>query len=308
MSLRRVTISFKDAGLFQRPPKAGTEQVMLTPSGLVNREKDKSYADAPANTLLRACVANMFRVLLGYRPMPTFRGATEPHKEDSECPLAVDLAKRCFVNIETGIAVTNAGEEYHIREMQMTNKYASKIGTSSWGKSSITWAGPEPLTYRVSWHTVESEFSQEAFAEFKKIIIDMLGESAPNTDMVSIFSALYKADDKSKLKTFFAKNQVSKSYEDTLLYGKTSGQYFGYSGTHQGLKHWYYYLVIRGINQVSRRSGTIIMDVTEDEAEKLMSGPTMATLLDGGFAEITSIDPSSSDDIPGVHTFDHEEI
>jgi hypothetical protein len=298
----RVTLTFKDAGLFQRPKRNGMEQIMLTPSGPVNREDNKAYADAPANTLLRACVANMFRVLLGYRPMPTFRGATAPHVQDSECALATSLAERAVVCIKSGITTNKSGEEYLIRELQNTNKHAN-----SWAKSSVLWAGPHPLTYRVSWMSVLSEFGQEIGTEFINMVQDVLGEDAMKLDMVSVFSALYMLEDKSKVKEFFAQNKVSKFYYDTLIEGKTTGQYFGHSGLHGGLRHWYWHLLNKGINQVSRRSGTITLDVSVDELRLLRAGPTMATILDGGFVEITDIQRITGyEDIEGVPTYDHE--
>ena len=306
MSLHRITISFKDAGLFQRPRTKGAEQIMLTPVGPVNREDAHSYADTPWDTLLNTSVANMFRVLLGYRPVPTFRGATQAHKDASQCQMAVELAAKSYVQITSGLTTSKEGAVYPTREIQMT----SKANDNSWAKADIPWEGPEALTYRVSWLSVASEFGRSDFQDFQAVVTSMLGPEALDRDMVTVFGELYKAADNLPLVKFFSEHKISKYYSDALLHGKTSGQYFGHSGQHDGIKHWHWRLIGRGINDsVSRRSGTITVDVTSEEWAALKAGPTMATLLDGGFAEITNKTTADEDiDIPGVHTFDHEEI
>lgn len=282
--LHLAIINFRDAGLFQRPRKRGAEQIMLTPVGPVNREEAKSYVDAPVTTLPAAMVANMYRVLLGVRPVSTFRGATQPHQDASACVIAEDLARRCRIDIETPVNRTKDGTAYLIREVQMT----AKATDDSWAKDSIPWAGPDPLTYRVSWHSVASEFGPAVFTSFRDVVVIMLGEAALRQDMVTVFSRLYKAKDKEPLLAFFTANKVSKAYYDTLIDGKTAGQYFGHTvSTSDSARHWKCNTVNRGVNNVSRRNGTICVLVDDDVKAKLQAGPGMATLLDGGVAELT---------------------
>lgn len=278
-----ATVVFSDIGLFQRPRKRGAEQIMLTPTGPVNREDTKAYVDAPATTIPAAMLANMYRVLLGVRPVPTFRGATQPHKDASACDLAEDLARRCLVDVESGVNRSKDNEPYLIRSPQMT----AKASDNSWAKSSVPWAGPDPLTYRVSWHSVASEFGQVVFAAFRDVVSAMLGEAALELDMVTVFSALYKAEDKTALLAFFAEHNVSKAYYDTLINGKTSGQYFGHTvSTSDPVRAWKCHTVTRGVNEVSRRSGRIRVLIDDETKARLQRGPGMATLLDGGVAEL----------------------
>ena len=75
------------------------------------------------------------------------------------------MAERARVCVKSGITTNKSGEEYLIRELQNTNKHAN-----SWAKSSVLWAGPHPLTYRVSWMSVLSEFGPEIGTEFINMI------------------------------------------------------------------------------------------------------------------------------------------
>lgn len=278
-----ATVVFRDVGLFQRPRKRGAEQLMLTHTGPVNREDTQAYVDAPATTIPAAMLANMYRVLLGVRPVPTFRGATQPHKDASTCALAEDLARRCRVDVESGVNRDKDNEPYLIRSPQMT----AKASDNSWAKSSVPWAGPDPLTYRVSWHSVAAEFGPQAFEAFREVVVTILGEAALELDMVTVFGQLYKAKDKKPLLAFFTANKVSKAYYDTLINGKTSGQYFGHTvSTSDPVRAWKCNTVTRGVNDVSRRSGVVRVLIDDETKAKLQAGPGMATLLDGGVAEL----------------------
>ena len=298
----RVTLSFKDAGLFQRPRKpTGAEHMMLTPGGPINRKEVGAYADIPVDTILHACVVNMFRVLIGTRPVPTFQGATHAHHVASLSNAAERFASAAFIQVETGTSIdTRDNTERAIYEPQISNK----AWDNAWSRNKVDWVGSSPLMYRVSWHSVESEFGPDLFAKFQKMVVAVLGEESLRLDMVTVFGLLFKAKAKAT-DDFCHLPGVSKFYLDTFINGKTSGQFFGHSGQHGGLNHWEWSLENRGLAQVNRRSGTITVDVDEDDVYLFDQGFGCATLLDGGVVKIENIEEADLDPV-GKRTYKME--
>lgn len=299
----RVTLVFTDAGLFQRPLKPGTsEHLMLTPGGVVHRKGAGAYTDdVPADTILHSCVVNMFRVLLGVRPVPTFRGSTAAHAAASTSTVAERMAEAARITIESGLTVDTRDKSIKlIREPQRTGK----AWGNAWALASIPWAGSEPLTYRVSWRSVESEFGADLFKAFTDLVTAVLGTDARALDMVSVFGGLYKSKDKRVL-DFCSLPGVLSPYREVLVNGKSIGQFFGHSGQHGGLKHWMYDTEPGGVGQVSRRSGKIVVDVEDEDIALFDEGCGFATLLDGGVVKIASIDPVDACDrkADGVPTY-----
>ena len=302
--MQRVTLSFADAGLFQRPLKPkGAEHMMLTPGGQVNRKETGAYTDAvPSDTILHDCVVNMFRVLIGVRPVPTFRGATTAHATSAVSEAAERFASAAYIKINYGVVLDNRDDTLKpIREPQITNK----AWDNAWTRAKVDWVGPDPLMFRVSWLSVESEFGHDLFTKFKEMVVAVLGPEAAGSDMVTVFGKLYRSGD-TRVRDFCCEPGVSKFYSDTLTNGATKGQYFGHSGQHQGLLHWMWSLENRGIAQVNRRSGTIVVDVEDEDLALFDRGCGFATLLDGGVVRIETIQEPDLDIDEGVHTYKME--
>lgn len=300
----RVTLSFKDAGLFHRP--AGAENMMLTPGGSINRKEVGAYADIPVDTILHDCVVNMFRVLIGTRPVPTFQGATHAHQEASLSEAAERFASAAFIQIETGTSVdTRDNSERAIYEPQISNKAGTGHNEyQHWARRKIDWVGPTPLMYRVSWHSVESEFGSDLFSKFKEMVVSVLGEDSLRLDMVTVFGLLFKEKAKAT-EDFCQLPDVPKLYCSVLTKGDMTGTPFGHSGQHGGLNHWEWSLENRGLVQVNRRSGTITVDVDEDDVYLFDQGFGCATLLDGGVVKIENIEEVDLDPV-GKRTYKME--
>jgi hypothetical protein len=289
----RVTLEFRDAGMFQHPRKPkGAEHTMLTPSGPVSRKETEAYIDdVPADTVLHDCVVNMFRVLTGTRPVPTFRGATSMHSESATSGTAERLAARARIRVTSGMYTDNRDGSYRfVYEPQITNK----AWNNAWMRAKIPWAGKDPLDFRVSWRSVESEFGDLLYQKFMDMVAQVLGDAALDLDLVTVFGRLYESKDPRVLE-FCSSPEVSKFYLDTIVYGESIGRAFGHSGLHQGLRHWMWALESKGLSRVNRRSGTIVVDADVSDVEALDNGFGHATLLDGGVVRlvgVTEIDDS----------------
>jgi hypothetical protein len=257
---------------------------MITPSGNVNRVEEGLFIDGPADSIYLGCVTNMLRVMFGVRPVPSFRGAYEAHRKAAADPAVEELARKARVVVESNVYTDRHGNLVPIYEVQMTAKHSQ----SSWSKGSVPWAGPDNLTHTVSWHNV-AVMMGDTFQAFRDHIVEVLGERALTQDMVSIWSDLYTAKDPRTAAFFDEHTELSVCFKQTLVQGKTKGQFYGHISLRGSkLPDWHWLRERHGIGRVNRRSGTITIDIDEEMYARLHKGPHVATLLDGGVVTIES--------------------
>lgn len=292
-----LILNFRDAKSFRGARAFGDDHRMVEFGGVVDRKnRQSSWINVPTDTLYVNHVSNVLHVLMGERPVPTFRKTCdEAHKRvDAIDSLAADAS----VSVRTGVH-NYMGKEGILKSSRILEKMTSrKAVKNSWNKSGkgrkivLDGVSHDWDSCNLSWDRIQWHVGKELFAEFDKIATTILSPGYSSRPVLRVFEELHSHRGNQLLIDWCSNPEVPESYRAILLQGKVSGQYFHQSG-YGKLAYVFLSTFSRGVEDVSSISGKIFIPVDDSDLELVRRGPGFATILDGGIVTIDSVEDMS---------------
>ena len=290
MKYQCLVLNFRDAKTFRGPKSFGDDHRMVELGGITSRkDRPSSWVDVPPDTLYVNHVSNVLHVLMGERPVPSFRAiCTGAHKRvESIHALAADASVIVGSGIQTYIK-DGAPKTALIREKMTTRKAVKNSFSKTDVPITIAGESRKLTTCMLSWDRIEHHLGLELYPQFVTMATSVLGLGWESQPVTSVFSSLHDYRGDSRVESFCMTAGVPESYRAIILGGKTDGQYFHQSG-YGDLAYMFITLISRGVEDVSCVGGKIFVPVDDEAVEKIRSGPGFATLLEGGLVTIEGV-------------------
>lgn len=268
---------------------------------------EADYTICPDDTLPLHCVANAIAVLCGDRPVPTKRKHS-PSADYEAFAKYVDMARRARIRIDT---VPNNQSVMQTAKLSMYSLSSTDLSVKQQKTSAvlvIDGVANKLIRACPSHETLPCVWGLETYKAF-----DNMCETVIGTDYKSRMNVLetltelreqYKKANKTVLDFFKAIPTVTvteRDLVDPVVRGVVGGSIFRGEtwGRYAELKSWGAPVSVHGTPAKTWTAcGMIFLQVTADEAEMLLAGPEMATLLDGG-----SLYPSDKDGDTGFDSW-----
>ena len=272
-----------------------------------HKKREATADDAsvcPAITLPLHCVANAIAVLCGDRPIPSKRPHSEAANYD-EFEHYIQMARRAKVKITTHLE--NDTTMQSAKASMYNIKPDSSRGVSCKQKKTSAKLTIDGKDYELrrgcpTHHGISYAWPREIYLKFDAMCKSVLGaDYAEYMNVLQTLSLLreeYKLG-KREVTDFFAElgkakpvTVVERDLVDPVVRGVVSGQIFRGENWANGaeLKGWVAPVSSHGTPERSWViSGLIFLQVTKEEAEAIIRGPEVATILDGGVLEPVAI-------------------
>lgn len=301
----QIALRFRNAKRFinqERIGKTKLDHTIYEFGGAVRSATVEDRTDCPADTLPLHCVANAIAVLCGDRPIPTKRShsAFADYEEFSHY---VDMARRAKVMVTTH---KDNGSTMQTAKASMYNLDTDK-GVSCKKKKTSAELTIDGKDYELrrgcpTHHGISYAWPREIYLKFDSMCKSDIGpDYAEYMNVLQTLSLLreeYKLG-KREVIDFFSElgkakpvTVVERDLVDPVVRGVVSGQIFRGENWANGaeLKGWVAPVSSHGTPERSWViSGLIFLQVTKEEAEAIIRGPEVATILDGGVLEPVAI-------------------
>jgi len=252
-------------------------------------ENDRTVC--PDDTLPLHCVANAIAVLCGDRPIPTKRKHS-PLADYDGFAKYVDIAKRARVRIDTVPDNQSIMQTAKLSMYSMNSTDLSVKQQKTSAKLVIDGVAHELIRACPSHDTLPTVWGYETYNMFDQMCAKVIGSNYKyRLNVLETLTELreqYKNGNKDVL-DFFADipnvTVTERDLVDPVVRGVVSGSIFRGEtwGRYAELKSWGAPVSVHGTPERTWiASGMIFLQVTAEEAEMLLAGPEMATLLDGG--------------------------
>lgn len=250
-----LLLKFKDAGWFPNhliQPKDFIYDI----GGKYRREKTKNVEPLTSNQ-----ISNVLHVLMGERPVPTYRKSIFKRDES-----IYQTAKNALVKINP----------YKVGDDLITETISSKkIVTDSYSNGElVTWE----LIRRLLISCRDKDLTYKYFISEIEGILNI-------SNIEKVMNAEYACKLLRRCKDARYKSLVVKLKDNSkmpLAKAISEGGKLTYSSNPAT-----YYVINRGITQVVNLSGEIIFRLTKEQLERIRNGKGSCTLLDGGLVYIT---------------------
>jgi hypothetical protein len=271
MPRRVLVLKFRDATVF--PESRYSADKIFDGRDRIKR-KMGPLISVPDGTLDVRHVSNMLHVLMGERPVPTFRRSLTKRDESVH-----ELARGARVSIEK------------IGELEL--KTVRKAVDNAWNTAS--------LHYHLDGKTVvikggllyhdrlERILGQPLYQTFLQVLREVGGNARMPAQAAIEF--LNAHNEVPPVVAFVARCQAERGCTSIAnLIGKGLEARRNSIGFHQGIKLLTTLVVNKGIEKVRRISGTIYIPLDSPEMEtRLRNGSGVATLLEGGLVHIVGV-------------------
>ena len=274
MATQAIIISFRNASVFRN--RKGSSDKALVDGQLVKRQ-DAPAMEIPEGELDARHVANMLHVLMGERPVPSFRETWATPDSD-----IVSAATHARFRIE------------EIASQEIKN--CRKAVPDSWQTSRIRYRlknGDREVKGGLLYpERLRRYLGQELYEEFLALserFAQADGESQPSTHRrIEILSRHGEHDD---VRAFAAKCKI-RQRTDLFNLIAPDGNPESISMHQFRRDSWLNMLLVPGSPEtVSRYNGTILVPAESPAfVERLNNGPGVATFLEGGFASLRGVE------------------
>lgn len=274
MATQAIIISFRNASVFRNRKSSGDKALV---DGEFVKRQDAPAMEIPEGELDARHVANMLHVLMGERPVPSFRGSWAT--PDAEIVSAAGRAR------------------FRIEEIaSQETKNCRKAVADSWQTSRIRYrlkSGDKEIKGGLLYPArLRRYLGEELYEEFQNLSVHFAqadGEANPTTHRrIEILS---RHGDRKEVQAFSAK---CKSRQRTDLFNLISPEGNPESiCLHQFRRDsWQNMLLVPGSPEtVSRYNGTILIPAESPAfVERLANGTGVATFLEGGFASLRGVE------------------
>lgn len=256
----------------------------------------------PEDTLPLHCVANAVAVLSGDRPIPAKRSHS-PLADYPEFSKYEEIARRAHVRIDT------IAQNTSIMQTAKANMFSNGDVSVKQQKTSATLVidGVEHKLIRAcpTHDTIGMAWPRETYLEFDEVCKKVFGKDYKKD--INVLQTISQMRDKyvagdPDVRQFFENvagmnkpvTVLERDLVDPVVRGVVSGSIFrGETWARSAeLKSWVAPVSTHGNPELSWVvSGVIYLKVTEEEAEAIIHGPEVATILDGGM--LTPVDPNT---------------
>ena len=302
----QIALKMSSAKRFINRERLGKHVLEHTIYEFGGKVREATIADrtvCPENTLPLHCVANAIAVLCGDRPVPAKRSHS-PMADYPEFSRYVEMARRAHVRIDT------IEQNTSIMQTDKANMFSGNGDVSV--KQQKTGAtlridGVDCKLIRAcpTHDTIGMVWPRELYLEFDAVCKKVLGKDYKKElnvlQTISLLRDKYVAGD-SDVKQFMDKvaglkkpvTVMERDLVDPVVRGVVGGSIFrGETWARSAeLKSWVAPVSTHGNPELSWVvSGVIFLKVTDEEAEAILNGPEVATILDGG--ALTPVDPGT---------------
>jgi hypothetical protein len=272
MNKYALLLNFENAGIFRKSWKEDNKSRSKDDRVFNRKNHDlrtqSQWDNFETNTLRANYIEGVLNVLCCKRPKSKFRDTcVEPNEQ------IVNLANNSLVKINSLTLKNKEEKDVYIYEKITTRKCLD----NSWNVAGCS----------SSWTKMKYLLSEENFDKLKKTSIEILGEDCLNETFDNVSNELFKSkdlrvDDLIKM----AKENKAEPLAKLLTGNKVhSLQQAGFRGLGAYLKT----LVTKGVANIARIDGEILVTLTEDEVNLFKQGPGFATILEGGFVTIKEL-------------------
>jgi len=261
MSDKILHIRFSNAKLFVKDPR--TKDFVATIGGYKKRvDRVNGNFIEPITTHQ---ISNMLHVLMGERPVPSFRKVLYPRVEN-----IFNIASNGYLKIDTPTEIVKRKDN----EVTQFLKEVTILNKSAWN----SWAKPNTI----QWFKIEKYFGKELFDIFVFKMSRAIGYKVNSKSFMNLLNIVNRFENglfddelkflgenkKTPIINFLTKN-IADISEITKNY-KTLGE-----------------TIVKGIDNVNFLSGDIYLPIKNEDILKLKTNS--ATILDGGLASIVEI-------------------
>lgn len=306
-----IALKFSGAKRFMNVESIGGHKLSHTICEYGNINRKATIADrtiCPDDTLPLHCVANAIAVLCGDRPVP-FKRKHSPLADYPEFAHYVDMAKRARVRMDSVVAFNTVDKKGEPKRIENTSvMQVAKFGMYEYNedgtrkisvkqqkttaKLNIDGVDHDLVRSCATHDSIGAIWPRETYLAFDAMCMIVLGKDYKSRlnvlQTLSELRKLYLKKDE-RVVEFMAGLPKSTVLRNDLLEpvvnGSVSGQIFrGENNAYAAeLKSWGSPVSVHGKPELTWvLSGMIYLEVTADEAEAILGGPEVATLLDGG--------------------------
>jgi hypothetical protein len=260
MGNKVIKIEFRNAKLFVKDTK--TKDFVLTTGGEYMKRKDRPNTNFVEPITVNQ-VSNMLHVMLGERPVPSFRYV--PYSKVDEI---FDIANNGYLKITTPTQTVERDD------VTITNfmPEITTLNKAVWDSFS------KPPS--IEWFKVEKYFGDELFNEFIKLFKKLIGYNPQDKPFIYYQNKLPSYNDISPVVEFLLKHK-----KKPILNFLTKGGTFDFSEITKSGRIGE--TVIKGVTDAYFLSGIIYITVPEEMLDRFQFNT--ANILDGGLATITKI-------------------
>lgn len=297
--MKILHLTFEDAKLFPKKTKHSKDFVRV--NGVSKRRTD--FKDVKLNFeahITKYQVANIINVLLGKRPVPSFRPV--PYKMNNA---VMEIAEQSYIKIDTPKVVKSRGSKsaktYELYEDYITETtLVNKASHNAWVKKFEGLDG----NFKYEWQHILRFLGPTEYMNFINGLEPILGYNPTAKPFVDLYESLDTHLGKPALNALadhFLKCKRKPIYY-LLTLGKETKKFLANITQVRTTGSNSAYVALSDIEEVYMLSGDIYIPIEEDMLDKMVTNTT--TLLDGGIVIIREI--LDSDDLSESDLIDYE--
>lgn len=257
MPNKYLILEFRNAGLFRKNRK--TKDISFNDGERIKRHEIPEFVEP----ITVQQISNMIHVLFGERPVPMNRTVFYEQKQ-----YLVDKAKNSYIKITS---LKDENGKFIPEKIQL-----KKAVHNGWN----------PVAY-MNWERVSKLLESELYDKFITDVTKVLGIDCSKISFNKFKEILLNTDYNSVKHIFDELNKKGKKPLYDFIFGKDNELSSINKNGRTVLT------VFKGIDDIYRLSGEILVPVSEEDIETLRKNKGFATLLDGGLVLIKGLIPKN---------------